>query len=288
MKRSPLAWRQVLFCTLLIGAAALLLASHDTVSLAVREGIFLCVQSVIPSLFPLFTAVSLAIACGLGDLLPPEAAALVLGSVGGYPVGAKTLAELVKSGAIEARDAQKLLLCCNNAGPAFILGIVGRGVFHRAAVGWVLYGIHTLSALLLWAFLPHGRAKRRRPAPPPSYAKVFVETVRGSVAAMANVCGFVVLFLVVLRLLSVLTGLTHPLFLGAVELTNGVQALPNDADGFVMAAALLGWGGVSVCCQTAAVLDGSGLRFAPYLLAKLTQSGISALLALAVRGWLFA
>ena len=73
-----------------------------------------------------------------------------------------------------------------------------------------------------------------------------------------------------------------------ILLTNGILLLPNDANGFVMASALLGWGGLSVHCQTAAVLEGSGLKLFPYLLAKLAQCGLSAVLAFAVRGWLFA
>ena len=287
MKRSLLKGRQVALCTLLIGAAALLLASHDTVALAVREGLFLCAQNVIPSLFPLFVTVSLAIGCGLGGLLPPTTAALLLGLVGGYPVGAKTAAELVRSGAMERQDAQKILLCCNNAGPAFILGIAGYGVFQSARVGWALYGIHALSALFVFVWLPRRQAGRQTPFSPPPFAVVFVEAVRSGVTAMLNICGFVVLFLVVLRLLTVYVGVTHPLLLGAIELTNGILLLPNDANGFVMASALLGWGGLSVHCQTAAVLEGSGLRLSPYLLAKLAQGALSAAMAFAVSGWVF-
>lgn len=287
MKRSGLKGRQVVLCTLLIGAAALLLASHDTVALAVREGLLLCGQNVIPSLFPLFVAVSLAIGCGLGDLLPPQLAALLLGLVGGYPVGAKTVAELVRGGSVERQDAQRLLLCCNNAGPAFILGIAGYGVFHSARVGWALYGIHTLSALLLFVCLSRQKMVRRVPHTPPPFAVVFVEAVRSGVTAMLNICGFVVLFLAALRLLTTYGGIFHPLLLGAVELTNGILALPATSGGFVMAAALLGWGGLSVHCQTAAVLEGTGLKLAPYLLAKLSQSALSAVLAFVVRGWFF-
>ena len=288
MERFPLKGRQVLFCTLFIGAMALLLASHDTVALAVREGLLLCGQSVIPALFPLFVTASLAMGSGLGEMLPLPWAALFLGLVGGYPVGAKTVAELVRSGTVKQQDAQKLLLCCNNAGPAFILGIAGYGVFQSAAAGWALYAIHAVSALALYGLFSRGTAVAAVRRTPPPFAVVFVEAVRSGVAAMANICGFVVLFLVMLRLLTTYGGVTHPLLLGAVELTNGILALPNTADGFVMAAALLGWGGLSVHCQAAAVLEGSGLRLVPYLLAKLVQAGLSAGLAFAVRGCFFA
>lgn len=287
MGKLPLTWRQVAFCTLLIAAMALLLTSHDIVAQAVREGLLLCTQNVIPSLFPLFIAVSLLIGSGVGDLFPPQTAVLLLGLLGGYPVGAKAIADLVRTGSLDRKAGQRLLLCCNNAGPAFILGIAGHTVFGSAAVGWALYGIHALSALILFALIPRETAISRSPHALPPFARVFVDAVRAGVTAMANICGFVVLFWVVLRLLTTYTGLCHPLLLGAVELTNGILALPNHAGGFVMAAALLGFGGLSVHCQTAAVLEGSGLKLLPYFLAKLVQAGISAVLAIAVKGWLF-
>ena len=48
------------------------------------------------------------------------------------------------------------------------------------------------------------------------------------------------------------------------------------------AAALLGWGGVSVHCQTAAVLADTDLPLGRYLAAKALQAAISAPLAWAV------
>ncbi len=287
MGKLPLTWRQVALCTLLIAAAALLLSAHDTVAQAVRDGLLLCGQSIIPSLFPLFVAVSLLIGCGLGNFFSPRTTALVLGLVGGYPMGAKAISALIDNGSLDQNSGQRLLLCCNNAGPAFILGIAGHSVFNSAAVGWALYAIHALSALILFALLPCKKMSPCSPQPPPSFARVFVSTVSTGVTTMANICGFVILFLVVLRLLTAYTGLCHPLLLGAIELTNGILSLPNTADGFVLAAALLGFGGFSVHCQTAAVLEGSGLHLFPYLSAKLAQAGISVVLAFAVRGWFF-
>ena len=79
--------------------AALLIWS-DTVRQAVQEGLALCAQSVIPSLFPFFVVSALLVSLGFAQFLgrPLEgfmrvlfhvggngAAALVLGLAGGYP-----------------------------------------------------------------------------------------------------------------------------------------------------------------------------------------------------------
>ena len=102
---------------------------------------------------------------------------------------------------------------------------------------------------------------------------------------MLHVCGFVVFFLVLTRLLTALTGLEHPLPLGLLELTGGILRLSGTRGDFVLAAALMGWGGVCVHCQTAAVLEGSGLHMMGYLSAKAAQAVLSAALAVPVSRW---
>ena len=76
--------------------------------------------------------------------------------------------------------------------------------------------------------------------------------------------------------------MSTPLLLGALELTCGAALLPAGPGGFVMAAALLGWGGVSVHFQTAAVLSGTGLSLGRYLAAKAGQAALSAVIAAGV------
>lgn len=122
---------------------------------------------------------------------------------------------------------------------------------------------------------------------PPAFAAAFVRSVRDAAGAMVQICGFVVFFLAALRLTARLTGLSHPLLSGAVELTQGILALPATPTGFVWAAALLGWGGLSVHGQSAAVLSGTDLPLGPYLAAKAAQAALSALLAWPVSRYLW-
>ena len=104
---------------------------------------------------------------------------------------------------------------------------------------------------------------------------------------MVSVCAFVVFFVAALRLVTALTGLAQPAIIGAVELTGGILRLTPDRTGFVTAAALLGWGGLSVHGQTAAVLRGTDLPLTPHLLGKAAQAAVSAVLALSVSRFLF-
>ena len=56
--------------------------------------------------------------------------------------------------------------------------------------------------------------------------------------------------------------------------------------GFVLAAGCAGWGGLSVLCQTAAILDGTDLPLRPCVLGKLMQGLLSAALAVPLSLWL--
>ena len=279
-----------------------LLAASETAAQAVREGLALCGGSVIPALFPFLVVSRLFVATGsaaaLGQLLAPltrrmlgvsgpGGTAMLLGLLGGYPVGAQTAGELVRTGAVSRQEGQRLLLFCNNCGPAFALGVAGVGCFGSLRAGALLWLIH-VSAAVLTALLTRSTSSpegRTSPSAPMSLVSAFPGAVRGAGEGMLHVCGFVVFFLVLTRLLTALTGLEHPLPLGLLELTGGILRLSGTRGDFVLAAALMGWGGVCVHCQTAAVLEGSGLHVRGYLSAKAAQAVLSAALAVPISRW---
>lgn len=278
-----------------LAALALLLARSAEAAQAVRDGLALCAGSVIPALFP-FLAVSgllTALDAGASPALEPlarllgcsraGARAFLLGLTGSYPVGARTVAQLYRRGGISRREACRLLLFSNNCGPAFILGVAGLGCFGSLRAGVLLWGVHILAALVIALALPRQAAEPPErpgsvPARPP-LVPALIAAVRDAAGTMVYICGFVVFFLVLLRVLGRVTGLSHPVLSGAVELTQGILALPHTRRGFVWAAGLLGWGGLSVHGQSAAVLSGTDLPMGPYLAAKAAHAAVSVLLA---------
>lgn len=303
-------------------AAALLLFPAESGG-AAREGLALCLQTVLPSLFPFFVLSALLIDSGGGEFLSgllaglmrplfalsgDGAAALVLGLAGGYPVGARTAAELYRSGRLSRDEAERLLGFCNNAGPGFILGVCGGAVLKSSRAGLYLYLVHALSAVLCGVLLgraagparPAGTAGRaqaasgnRAPGCRQPRRRSFAAAVRDSFAAVWSVCGYVVLFAVALRLLTLPLPARlrrspfYPLLTGLVEMTNGVLALSPGRIGFVLCAVLLGWGGLSVHAQTLSVLEDSGLSMRRFFPGKLLQAILSAALALPVSGVLY-
>lgn len=276
------ARNNILLFLLIAPLMALLLLRSQVAAEAVRQGLTLCAQSLLPALFPFFVAVSWAVNCGLFHTLrsigiPIPAAVFFLGALGGYPLGARTVGEAYGGGLLTKTEAERLLACCNNAGPAFILVVVGQNVFRRTAAGLALWGIHLAAALII-ALLFCRRQTARTASPPPtaSPAAAFISAVGSAAETMVRLCAFVVFFTVVMALLSSFLGSIPPLLAGFLELTVGVTALTPHRMGFTLAAGMLGWGGVSVHCQAAAVLSDTDLSLRYYLLGKALQGILSA------------
>ena len=209
---------------LLCATLALMLYPQPAME-AARSGLRLCYNVIIPSLFPFFVLSSLVVELGLAGylgrllegLMRPLfrvggacASAVALGFIGGYPVGAKTAIGLYESGQCTRTEAERLLAFCNNSGPAFILGVVGTGVFASSRVGVLLYLAHAAASCcvgLLFRFYrsgPERRGTAARPQPQfraPRLTAAFTGSIKNAFLSTLNICAFVVFFTVVIQLL---------------------------------------------------------------------------------------
>lgn len=301
-------WQPPVMLLLITGLFWLLLDAAE-IRAAVLEGLTLCGKSAIPALFPFLAVSSLLIALGFGEFVAQPlsglmrlyhiggtgASALILGLVGGYPVGARTAAELYRERLLSRDEAERLLSFCNNSNPAFLINVLGLGIFHSIRIGVWLWLIHLLSALLTGLILgrrsvriPSDTAQVRRP---PSrsirFSSALVTAVQSALTTMLSVCAFVVFFYVLALPIRKIPGIAGTALVGLIELFSATPRLQATPVGFLLAALLTGWGGVSVHCQTLAVLSGSDLSAKRYVLGKAVQGLLSAALAVLLIGYLF-
>ena len=139
---------------LTVTAAALLFLNPESAANGMRSGLNLCATVVIPSLFPFLVVSAFLIRSGLsariGRLLGPvtrllfglpgcTAAPVLMGMLGGYPVGVKAAAELYEQGQLTHAQSSRMICFCVNAGPAFTIGAVGAGMLGSVQAGVVLY-----------------------------------------------------------------------------------------------------------------------------------------------------
>lgn len=300
----------------LIGALAALLFYSEQAMDGARRGLELCGRVIIPSLFPFFVLSDMMRQAGLPAALGRRAApymsrvfgvsgagaaTFVLGITGGYPLGASVIAGLVRDGEVSREEGERLLCFCNASGPAFIVGAAGGGVFGGAGPGLLLYAAHILASATVGILLARGHkggavAKPRLAAPEPRRTGMFPAAVTSSVKAVLTVCGFVVTFTVIvdtleaLGIFSLLAGelalssnlglrFSRALLTGLLELGGGIGAMQGLALtplNLALASFIIGWGGLSVHFQTAAVIDGTGIKTARHTVGRLLCGIISA------------
>lgn len=276
----------------------------------------LCAMTLVPTLFPFYAAVNLLLNAGVSCSgktaqavmqrcfrLPGEAApALLLGLLGGYPVGASVTASLYRQGLLTRDEAIRLSMFANNAGPGFVIGAVGMTVFHSVPLGMLLLCIHGLSALAVGCTLrtkskTNPTVRRAGQTQTGFSAHSLSDAVSAALQSMLMICAYVVFCSVCLavlrsipplRMLLKFAGGLFPaadaVFSGIGELSCGILALRGvpAAEAFICASVLLAWGGLCVFLQGAAVLYTAGLPARQCLHGKLRQAAFSGILSYAV------
>lgn len=272
-----------------------------------RTGLLLCAEVVIPTLFPFLALSSFVIQLGIAErfgkyvtrltsvlfqLPGASASVLVLGILGGYPVGAKACAELVEKGALTRAEGNRLLSFCINSSPAYIIGAVGTGLLHSTQAGILLYAAHVLSSLLVGVLLRVRGIKRpalapeRRPVKAMSASAALVTSVTGAASSMLGISGFVVFFSAVSTLLfstgliesgahliAFLPGMhwfdagtAQTLLKGFLEVSGGCDAVVHNGQTVLGAlSACLSWSGLSVIFQVLFAVRGTGLSARAYV-----------------------
>jgi len=262
-------------------AMLVMILDTKTAIISAQTGLQLCIKTVIPSLFPFFVLSGIINSCLLGQkisILRPLGklckipkggeSLLLIGFLAGYPVGAQLITQAYKDGNIPKTTAHRLLGFCNNAGPAFLFGMLSP-LFTQHLVPWVIWGIHIASALIIGYFLPpkEGLHCSITQTPPVTLPKALQSATKN----MASVCGWVIIFRVIIGFFSrwFLWGFPEEiqaLLSGFLELSNGIVALnhlPSEGLRFVFSGAMLAFGGLCVGMQTLSVTEdlGSGYYF---------------------------
>lgn len=289
------------YITAVPGAAAmmvLILDSKTAVS-AGAAGIDLCLRTLIPALFPFLVASSLLTGALMGQPIrflapfgkilgiPNGAESLLLvGFLGGYPVGADHVSRGYRLGALDRQNAERMLAFCSNAGPSFLFGIIGSQ-FEGKQIPWALWGIHATGAMIAGIMSSQGVEKAGSSLP---YKECTIFGIlRSSVSTMGIICGWVILFRVFIGFLNrwflwALPVSVQVLISGILELSNGCSRLmeiTSDGVRYLVAAVMLSLGGGCVIMQTISVCNGLSLRW--YLTGKLMQCSISVLLCCATQ-----
>lgn len=270
------------------------------------SGLHLAAEVLIPSLFPVGVLSGCLVRMGPEPVaerlagpvvrslfgLPGAAAVpLILGLLGGFPLGSQLVCTMYREGKLTRSDAERLSVLCNNAGPGFLIGVAGS-VLGDVRLGIALLVVQVLSVLLVGFLLRKPIVTRysafSRQNEPTSFADALLKSIKDTSGSMLTLTGTLCFFHAALACLTAvlpfdrLPSLLQTTVTGVLELSGGIAGLRGtDAEqAFPIAALLIGWGGVCVYLQAASAFCGVGLSIRNYLFGKLIQSLICFLLAI--------
>ncbi len=303
-------------------------------------GLKLFWEVVLPSLLPFFVLSEMLLGAGvvhfIGVLLEPlmrplfnvpgvGAFALSMGLAAGYPMDAVITGKFRRSKLCTRIEGERLLSFTNTADPLFIFGAVAVGMFGYPWLGMVLAMAHYLSSFTVGViFKYYGRHDREEGLSPAEslnggllrravqallsarredgrpLGKLMGDAVRESMATIFMIGGFIMLFAVlvkiltlfgVLQLLNPLIGgslqlfgldpkLSTAIFNGLIEIDLGTvaasQATAPLIDKVVITSWIVAWSGLSVHGQVASVIHDTDIRMMPYMIARLLHAVLAA------------
>lgn len=311
-----------------------------------RDGLTLFMTVVFPSLFAFFVLSEIMLALGvvhfIGVLFEPlmrplfnvpgeGAFVLSMGLAAGYPMDAVITSRFRKQGMCSRVEAERMLAFSNTADPLFIFGAVAVGMFKMPLLGKTMAIAHYIGALavgLIFRFYRRGEevAKPERhdlrtlfpraidalvkaqKEDGRSFGQLLGDAVTDSVKTLAMICGFIMLFSTMVKMVEVVgvypliaapfalvfkvvgldPNLLKSVVAGLFEIDLGALAASTASAPLVqkvaIAGAIIAWSGLSVHGQVASVLMGTDIRMAPYAVARLLHAVVAFIVTVILMG----
>ena len=258
-----------------------------------KKGLMLWFNIIIPTLFPFILISNLLIYMPLLNHFNPAAYVFLMGSLSGYPMGAKAAADMTGRGRMTQQEGNMLLLYCNNASPMFILGYVCTSLLKAPTLFLpmlaALYVGNFINLFMMTRAMKRNKKnKRGRSLTCTPYSlnhqalsfSFFDDCIMKTAELLVKIGGYIIFTSIPITLLASMK-LTHPIYLYAIsliELSNGCalissMAVPMELK-FALLCALVSFGSLSVLGQTGSLIKNT-LSMKTYALGKVMNGVIS-------------
>lgn len=255
-----------------------------------------------------------------------------MGLASGYPMDAVITSKFRKNQLCSVVEAERLLSFTNTADPLFMFGAVAVGMFGMPELGATIALAHYLSSFLVGVIFrfhryrhdskttesvrPQGniivRAFRAlynaRQQDKRSLGQLLGDSVKSSMNTILLVGGFIILFSVLIRIVTVMgvtdtlmeiftallnligfhVSLAPALVSGFLELDLGALAASQAAaplsEKVAITGAIIAWSGLSVHAQVASIVIESGIRMTPYMVGRVLHAILAGAITLFLLG----
>lgn len=284
----------------------------DAVFEGARDGILLWSGTVFPTLFPFMVVSGMMISCGglyviskiFGKMFSllfatsgNGAFAVLTGFLCGYPMGARTAADLARSGKITKDEGAYLLSFCNNTSPGFVMNYIVLNIFEKKSILLPTLLIMNIVPVLLSVVFRKIYLKGQKRFPDIgnkaadhsdssgiSWFAAFDSCLTDSFDAILKVGLYITVFSVLISVAAETAPSCVPLhvLLPFLEVTNGARMIRDlfQETGFCYSfiLGLASFGGICAAAQTKAMIRESGLPFLPYIAQKLAAAAAASIL----------
>ncbi|QIB69372.1 hypothetical protein Ami103574_08550 [Aminipila butyrica] len=280
----------------------------ETALLSAQKGIAIWAANILPAMLPFFICVHFMNSIGITRYLNPSCFAFSMSALSGYPMGAKVIGDMGRSGHIPPVECRRLVSFCSTSGPAFMVGSVGASMIGNNISGIIIAVSHLGGALLngvlvtglMAVFSEEYRTYKKRDrrnqgkrgeAFSGDYLDAFTNSILSAFRSLGIILAYIILFMMMtdtMQLWGVMDGIHNiyyvGIFKGIFEMTVGCSAISGTmavtlAQKTIGCSLLISFGGLSILGQSMSMLQGSGVHFSYLLLVKLCHGILAAVLA---------
>lgn len=268
-----------------------------------NSGLLLWFQVILPTLLPFLILSNLLIHTNsvsfISRILKPffqklfrvsdqASYAVLIGFLCGYPMGAKVVADLIKTKRISTEEGQYLISFCNNASPMFIISfIVTQNLKDQSLLLGtilILFLSPLLCSYIFRRFYHYERSGNHFEGKKQNMFQfsfqIFDTSIMNGFETITKIGGYIILFSIILTFGS---KLPVAWFVPTLEISNGILYIMelnlSFTSSYVLVLTLTSFGGFCAAAQTYSMIQGTKLRMFPYIIQKLITALVTSLLA---------
>ena len=275
----------------------ILLLNGQDVSAAIKDGMQLCANVIIPSVFPFLILSDYAVKAGVFrchgkftafmcrvlGISPMLIPALILGNICGAPIGASMCCSKYNSRDVTASECEHTLAIATNPSPAFLITGVGMGMLGSFKMGMILF-LTILTSTLITALIFRKKHEKTSFTPENNEQKfILSDSIKQGGFTSLGICSTISLFSAVIYLVELLfrNATSTAIISSFLEMSNAalkITSMEVSSFSFALLGFSLAFSGISVLIQVFS-FSTSGISCKRYLAMKLSEGVIAFVIA---------
>lgn len=282
-----------------------------TNSSIINDSIFfsyeLFIKNIFPSLFPMFIISYILVEIGIPEFLcsifykffnklflvkSDASFVFFMSMLTGFPSSAKYIDMLIEKNRIDSHDASKILIFTFFSNPLFIVNTVGIMFLGNINLGFIILVSHITGNILVGLLFRNynktnstdvidarkGIKVLINKINTTSFFSVFLNSIKDAINTMILIFGIIVTFQIIISILP-----CNMFFKGIIEMTTGLRLITiydNLYFKVFLSTFFISFGGLCIHTQIMNILNKKGVRYLPFLFARIIHGIISAVMSI--------